>query len=293
MKFLVLGSSGMAGHTIAIYLKEQGHEVVGFSRKPVPFLNEQFNGDAMDSSLVRKVVESCIPDVIVNCIGVLNQFAEGNPVCAKWLNGGLPHYLAEICEDTTTRIFHMSTDCVFAGNGGPYTEESVPDGESVYDKSKAAGELLDNRNMTFRNSIVGPDMNPAGIGLFNWFMQQQGTVRGWTHALWTGLTTLELAKAMECAASCNCYGLVNMVPEGNISKYDLLRLFNSYCRGGELEVVPDDTVTLDKTLVRTRFDCPYMPASYERQIAELSDWILLHRNLYPHYKVFKHAHPLS
>ena len=285
MRFFVLGASGMAGHTISIYLREQGHRVAGFSRRPVSFLDEQVNGDALDRALIREAIEEGEPDVVINCIGVLNQFAESNPERAKWLNGDLPHYLAEVCENTKTRVFQMSTDCVFAGNGGPYTEESVPDGESIYDRTKAAGELCDRRNMTFRNSIVGPDINPKGIGLLNWFMQQPGPVRGWTRAMWTGLTTLELAKAMECAAKCGSYGLVNMVPKGNISKFNLLELFNKHLRNGEVEVMPDDSMVLDKTLVRTRFDCPYMPAPYNQQVAELGEWISLHRNLYPHYKV--------
>lgn len=285
MRFLVLGASGMAGHTIALYLKESGHRVSGFSRRPVSFLDAQVNGDAANRALLREAIEEGEPDVVVNCIGVLNQFAEADPEAAKWLNGALPHYLADACKGTRTRVFHMSTDCVFAGNGGPYTEESVPDGESVYDRTKAAGELRDGRNMTFRNSIVGPDMNPAGIGLLNWFMQQPGHVRGWTRAMWTGLTTLELAKAMEAAALEGAYGLVNMVPEGNISKFELLRLFNRELRGGAVEVVPDDAVALDKTLARTNFSCSYMPAPYEVQVAELAEWVRAHRELYPHYEL--------
>jgi len=282
MRFLVLGASGMAGHTIALYLKERGHEVVGFSRRPVAFLDKQLNGDATDRALLRDAIEKIEPDIVVNCVGVLNQFAEADPEGAAWLNGELPHFLAEVCEGTKTRVFHMSTDCVFAGNGGPYTEDSVPDGQSVYDRTKAVGELNDERNMTFRNSIVGPDMNPKGIGLLNWFMQQPGPLKGWTRAMWTGLTTLELAKAMECAAENGSHGLVNMVPEGNISKYDLLGL---HLRGGSVEIHPDDAVALDKTLVRTRFDCPYKPSPYEQQVIELAGWIEKHKDLYLHYEL--------
>lgn len=284
MDFLVLGASGMAGHTISLYLKEKGHRVVGLSRRGVPFLEEQVVGDARDEALLREVIAEGGFDVVVNCVGVLNQHAERDPEGAAYLNGELPHLLASICEGTPTRVFHMSTDCVFAGNTGPYTERSTPDGESVYDRTKAAGELSDSKNLTFRNSIVGPDMSPGGIGLLNWFMQQPGPVRGYTRAIWTGLTTLELARAMESAAAEGAAGLVNMVPEGSISKHDLLRLFNDELRGGSVEIAEDGSLALDKALVRTNFDLSFRPAPYEEQVAEMAEWVRGHIGLYPHYK---------
>lgn len=284
MRFLVLGASGMAGHTVAIYLKERGHHVAGFSRKGVPFLEEQVIGDARDAGLLEETIAEGEFDVVVNCVGVLNRFAERDPEGAAFLNGGLPHALARICAGTRARVFQMSTDCVFAGNTGPYTEASAPDGTSVYDRTKAAGELDDGRNLTLRCSIVGPDMDPAGIGLLNWFMSQEGPVRGYTGAIWTGLTTLELAKAMERAALEGSSGLVNMVPPEGISKHDLLGLFDRELRGGSVGVVPDGSVRLDKTLARTNFDCSFMPAGYGEQVAEMAGWVRAHIELYPHYK---------
>ncbi len=284
MCFFVLGASGMAGHLISLYLKERGHFVVGFSRRGVPFLDNQVLGDACDEALLAEAIGEGEFDVVINCVGVLNKAAEENPDAA-YLNGQLPHALARITEGTHTRVFHMSTDCVFAGNTGPYTEESVPDGESAYDRTKAAGELRDSKNLTFRNSIVGPDINERGIGLLNWFMAQPGPVKGFTGAIWTGLTTLELAKAMEHEAGERAAGLVNMVPEGNINKYDLLGLFNEELRDGKVEIIPDDGLQLDKTLVRTNFAPTYMPKPYPEQVREMAQWVRAHRNLYPHYEV--------
>jgi len=283
MRFLILGASGMAGHTLSLYFKEQGHGVVGFSRKGVSFLSEQIVGDAHNVDLIENCVLEGDFDIVVNCIGVLNKNAEDNQREAAYLNGELPHVLARITEGLGTRVFHMSTDCVFAGNTGPYTEKSAPDGATVYDCTKAAGELRDTKNLTFRNSIIGPDINPSGIGLFNWFMKQRGPIKGFTGAIWTGLTTLELAKAMETAAKEDVSGLVNMVPEKSIAKYDLLQLFNRYFRGGAVEIEPCDEFQLDKTLVRTNFTCSFKPKSYEKQIAEMADWVADHAELYPHY----------
>lgn len=284
MRFLVLGASGMAGHLISLYLKERGHGVTGFSRRGVPFLESQVLGDARDEGLLAETIESGAYDVVINCVGILNNAVEANPDAA-WLNGELPHALARMTEDVPTRVFHMSTDCVFAGNTGPYTEDRVPDGQSAYDRTKAAGELRDGKNLTFRNSIVGPDMSPGGVGLLNWFMQQSGPVRGYTGAIWTGLTTLELAKAMEHEAGEGTAGLVNMVPEGSISKYDLLHLFNRELRGDAVEIEPDASLQLDKTLVRTNFGPTYAPKSYPEQVHEMAEWVRAHRDLYPHYEV--------
>lgn len=284
MRFLVLGASGMAGHTIALYLQERGHDVTGFSRRNIPFLHHVVTGDATDLETLGGLIKSGNYDVIINCIGVLNRDAETNPD-ARYLNGSLPHVLALIVAGTPTRVFQMSTDCVFAGNTGPYTEGTEPDGQSTYDRTKAEGELRDGHNLTFRNSIVGPDTNQKGIGLLNWFMQQPGPIHGFTGAIWTGLTTLELAKAMECEAAEDVAGLVNMVPSESITKYDLLRLFDKELRGGVVKIVPDGGLHLDKALTRTNFGPTYRPKSYEEQVCELGVWIRAHRELYPHYEV--------
>lgn len=282
MRFLVLGASGMAGHTIALFLREKGHEVTGFDMRQVPFV-PCIVGDARDERLLRETASRGY-DIICNCVGILNTRCDEQPQLAEALNARLPHVLASITEGTPTRVFHMSTDCVFAGNTGPYTEGSMPDGMSLYDRTKAAGELRDTKNLTFRNSLVGPDLNPDGIGLFNWFMKQQNEVKGFTGAIWTGLTTLELAKAMEHEAREDVAGLVNMVP-GSISKYDLLRLFNKHFRNNAVSIVPDGKLQLDKALVRTNFKPTFVPSDYERQIAELADWARTHAWLYPHYRL--------
>ena len=283
MKFLVLGASGMAGHVICIYLKEQGHDVVGFSRRGVKFV-ESIVGDASDFSLIKGIIKAGRFNAVINAVGILNQFAEEDKETATLLNAYLPHYLVKITADMETQIIHMSTDCVFSGHTGPYTEDALRDGETFYDRSKAIGELNDDKNLTLRNSIVGPDINKNGIGLLNWFMKQS-EVNGYTKAMWTGLTTLQLAKTMEKAAETKSHGLVNMVYEENISKYDLLRLFNHYLRQDKVVIHPYDGFSADKTLVRTNFDFDYKVPDYETMIAEMAAWMKKHRELYPHYEI--------
>lgn len=282
MRFLVLGASGMAGHVIALHLKESGHDVVGFSRRRVGFV-ESVAGNAMDAALLEGIVREGAFDVVVNAVGVLNEDAEEHRDRAAYLNAYLPHRLAALTADLPTRVIHMSTDCVFRGNTGPYAESSFPDGDTFYDRSKALGELNDEKNLTLRNSIVGPDINEDGIGLLNWFMSQEGPVRGFTGAIWTGVTTVELARAIGAAALEGAAGLVNLVPDESVSKYELLRLFNEHLRGGRVEIVPSGEFSLDKTLVRTSNALSFRAAPYEDQVREMAAWIRSHASLYPHY----------
>ncbi len=269
---------------ISLYLKEQGHSVFGFDRS-TPRYVDGIAGDAKDVDAIRSLITEGKYDSVINCIGILNQFAEENKALASFLNSYFPHFLAEVTSGTDTQVIHMSTDCVFSGKKGGYTEADFRDGETFYDRSKALGELEDNKNITLRNSIVGPDINPKGIGLLNWFMQQNGEINGFTKAMWTGQTTLQLAKTMEAAAREKASGLYNTVPDHSISKYDLLRLFNRYMRDDRVIIHPIEGVNADKSLKRTRFDFGYLIPDYEVMVAELAAWVKTHKHMYPHYEV--------
>ena len=272
----------MAGHMISLYMKEQGHDVLGYDRSKSQLV-PSVTGDAMNTMELRVLIEGTHFDSIINCIGLLNQFAEKNKAKAVFLNGYLPHFLAEATSGTDTQVIHMSTDCVFSGIRGQYTEDDLRDGTTFYDRSKALGELEDDKNITLRNSIVGPDINPNGIGLLNWFMQQKGMVNGFTGAMWTGQTTLQLAKTMEIAAREKAHGLYNTVPDHAISKCDLLKMFNQYIRDGVVQINPTDQLSADKSLRRTRYGFSYQIPDYEQMVIELAEWMRTHKALYPHY----------
>jgi dTDP-4-dehydrorhamnose reductase len=284
MKFLVLGCNGMAGHMISIYLSENGHNVTGYARKKSRFV-ETVIGDAQDTKLLSQTIKNDNYDAVINCVGILNKFAEEDHESAAFLNAYLPHFLSKIGRETDTYIIHMSTDCVFSGKKGQYKEGDLRDGESFYDRSKALGELDDGYSVTLRNSIVGPDIKKTGIGLMNWFMQQKGPVKGFKRAIWTGQTTLQLAKTMEQAAIQRPHGIYNMVPECSISKYELLKLFNKI-RSNPIEIIPEENFAADKSLMRTRYEgFDYKIPDYETMVSELGDWMKCHKNLYPHYYI--------
>lgn len=284
MKILVLGGSGMAGHTIAIYLKESGHDVASFSRGKLNYCTS-ITGDVLKFDILHKVIADGQYNAVINAVGILNLAAENNKLTAVLLNSYLPHFLSDCTKNIKTKVIHMSTDCVFSGKTGGYSETSFRDGETFYDRTKALGELENDKDLTFRNSIIGPDINQNGIGLFNWFMKQNGQVKGYTKAIWTGVTTLTLAKAMEQALRENLIGLYNLVNNETISKYELLELFNKHMKNDRIDILPDDSISLDKSLINNRTDFSFKVPSYEIMVAEMRDWILDHKELYPHYHI--------
>ncbi|MET4562464.1 dTDP-4-dehydrorhamnose reductase [Lysinibacillus parviboronicapiens] len=281
MKFLVLGATGMAGHIISLFLTMRGHEVTTYSRSAFPY-GKSITGDITDSTFLQKLLLDNY-DVIINCIGVLNEACDDNRAKAVYLNSFLPHAITAFLKKTQTRLFHMSTDCVFSGKAAPYSENSIRDGETFYDRTKGLGEIDSPRHLTFRNSIIGPDLKEHGIGLFNWFMKQNGPINGYTGAIWTGVTTLTLAKAMERAAMEGTTGLYHLVNPVSINKFDLLQLFNKHFKDNQITINPSSLVNLDKTLINTRNDFSYKVPSYEEMIIEMKDWIYAHKKLYPHY----------
>ena len=285
MKFLVFGCNGMAGHTISLYLREQGHTVDGFARIRSRFVPTVI-GDAKDIGRVREAVDAGDYDAVINCIGILNDFAERDQEAATYLNAYFPHLLEKLTKDKETVVVHISTDCVFSGTRGGYTEQDFPDGKTFYDRSKALGELKNEKDITIRCSIVGPDMNTKGIGLLNWFLQQKGEVKGYAKVFWTGQTTLQLAKTIEEAVRMQASGLYHMVPAERISKCELLGLFNHCLRKKQIHIERDETFKVDKSLRRTNFEgIDYAVPDYETQIRELGEWMREHRDLYPHYEL--------
>lgn len=285
MKTIVFGANGMAGHMVALYLMEQGHEVTGFVKKSNA-LFPCIEGNALDTGLVRNVLESTEYDVVINCIGILNKAVDAKLAEGIYINSVLPHLLEECVADRKTRVIHISSDCVFTGNTGKYTETSHPDAESYYGRTKALGELVEGtngKNLTLRTSIVGPELKPDGIGLFHWFMSQSGFVNGFTEVIWFGVTTLELAKAIDSAVGQNLTGLYHLVNNEVISKYELLCLFNQYMNDNRTVIHQNGSFINDKSLVDTRRELLHQVPSYEVMIKELAEWIKDHAQLYSQY----------
>ena len=276
MRLLVLGAQGMLGHVVKQYFVEKGHEVAGTSRAS----NQDYVFDAVDDiNNLKTMIDDFKPDAVINCIGILNNDAEEHHALAVMANSYLPHFADELCRGRGVKFVHISTDCVFDGKKGEYTEDSFKDAISFYGQSKSLGEVVNDTNVTLRTSIVGPDRNENGIGLFQWFMNQQGQTGGFDKVIWTGVTTIELAKAIEKALDNNLTGLRHVVNNERIDKFSLLTLFKQYFNK-DIEVVPKSDYVSNKSLIRTT-DFDFGVPTYDQMVKEMSEWVSTHADLYP------------
>ncbi len=280
---IVLGANGMAGHVITIGLREDinNYNVISVARsssevKPTIIL------DVSDFIGLKSLINSSKPDVRMNCIGLLNKTAEDKPDQAILINSYLPHFLESSTKNTKTKVIHISTDCVFSGDEGAYIESSFKNGRGYYAQSKALGELNNSKDLTFRTSIIGPELNQKGIGLFHWFANQNNEINGYTNAFWTGVTTIELLNAIKEAINNDLVGLYHLVHAEKISKFNLVSLFNEVFGTG-LSIVPYDGYVVDKSLINTRSDFAFRVKGYKEMIIEMKKWIIDHKDLYTHY----------
>ena len=282
-KILIIGSKGMAGHIIKKYLLDKEYDIYSTFRKgegKEELKEKEFYLDVFDKESLNKILEEVKPKFVINCVGILNQFAEENPDIAIYVNGYFPHFLDRLSKKYDYKLIHITTDCVFSGKKGNYIENDFRDAESYYGRSKAIGEVNNNRTLTFRTSIIGPDINEKGIGLFNWFMKQKGEIKGYSNVTWTGVTTLELAKAIETSFSKNTVGLHHLVNNEKISKYELLKLIKKNMDKKDVDIVEYKDYFSDKSLIRTNFNFDYKIKSYEKMIEEISKWIKSHKDFY-------------
>ncbi|KQT17898.1 NAD(P)-dependent oxidoreductase [Chryseobacterium sp. Leaf404] len=278
-KILVLGVKGMAGHVIYSYLSQNpALDVFGIARNNSDD-KKLINLDVSKAEILEKTVKSGNFDVVINCIGILNKDAEDHPAKAIWYNSYFPHFLEQITADSETRIFHISTDCVFNGKKGNYAENDMKDGEGFYAQSKALGEIENSKDLTLRTSIVGPELNRNGIGLFHWLMNQNGEIKGYTSAIWSGVTTLELAKAVEFFIENKHRGIAHLTNGIPINKYDLISLFKEIWKKENINIVPFDGKKVDKSLKKSLV-LPYHVPDYREMLEDQYLWMKEHANLY-------------
>ena len=282
-KVLILGSTGMLGHQVVNYfLKFDDYNVLDIAFRS-KLREETIIIDVTDKTVFEKVVTELNPDFIVNCIGVLIHGSE-NVEHAIYLNAYLPHQLKKISKDIGAKLIHISTDCVFSGDKGGYIESDSKDGKGVYSQTKKLGEIEDNSNLTLRTSIIGPELKDNGEGLFHWFMNQQGDISGYTKAIWSGVTTTELAKAVKWSIDNNITGLYHVTNNSPISKYDLLQLFQKYTKKN-INIKPLDGKKVDKSFRDTRLLIDYQIPSYDQMISNMVGLITDNRILYSQYKI--------
>jgi dTDP-4-dehydrorhamnose reductase len=257
VKALVLGGSGMLGHTLARVFAERfdTYATVREGRSGLTLPPERLvTGVAAESfDSVERAFAEVKPDVVVNCIGIVKQLdAAHDPVPSISVNALFPHRLAELARAADTRMIHVSTDCVFSGRRGAYTEDDEPDPVDLYGRTKLLGEVAGEGAVTVRTSIVGHELGTTQ-GLLEWFLAQRGPVRGYARAIFSGLTTAALAELLaEVVAEHVALSGVWHVASEPISKLDLLRRF-AETFDHDVAIEPDDRLVIDRSLDGTRF----------------------------------------
>jgi dTDP-4-dehydrorhamnose reductase len=276
LKVLLLGSAGMAGHVLKNELLKLSEKIdlVDIARSD-RYTRPIIKMDITNFVSLGDLVANSNFDYVINSVGILNKSAEEYPDNAVLINSYLPHFLEKITKNTDTRIIHISTDCVFSGKKGSYLELDFKDGEGFYAQTKALGELNNDKDLTIRTSIIGPDLNPEGIGLFNWFINQNGLVKGFSNAIWSGVTTIQLAKSIiEIIFSTNkIFGLVHLTNNEKISKYNLLLLIKEIFELKEIIIQELNSYHVDKSLINTHNDIFKNIPTYNEMIFEMLEWI--------------------
>ena len=282
-KVLILGSTGMLGHQVVNYfLRFHDYDVIDIALRS-KLREKTIMLDITDRVALEKDVIEQSPDFIVNCIGVLIH-GSSNVGNAIYLNAYFPHQLKKISKNIDAKLIHISTDCVFSGSKGGYIESDVKDGKGVYPQTKILGEIEDDSNLTLRTSIIGPELKINGEGLFHWFMNQQGDISGFTKAIWSGVTTIELAKAVKWSIDNHITGLYHVTNNTIISKYELLKLFQIHTKK-DININRVGGNNVDKSFIDTRLLMNYKIPSYDEMISDMATLIGNDRSLYSQYEV--------
>lgn len=282
MKVLILGGSGMLGHRLWINLRKE-HETwvtIRGSANELPDVEEfprefiRTNVDALNFDQVTRALASIQPDLVINCIGLIKQMGHlaKDPIFSISLNAMLPHRISMICRVAKIRMIHISTDCVFSGKKGNYTEEDQSDAEDIYGRTKYLGEVSYSHCVTLRTSIIGRELKNK-LGLIEWFLAQKGPINGYKRAIYSGFTTDELSRViMRYVIPDPSLSGVYQVSSDPISKYDLLQLAKSSYRMDKVTINPDNDFYCDRSLNSERFrrQTGYTPPSWQSMIDELS-----------------------
>jgi dTDP-4-dehydrorhamnose reductase len=285
MRILILGGDGMLGYELSKRLAST-HDVRVTLRQPLAAYGhltatagrDAVGGvDASDWPRLSEVIERSAPDALVNCIGIVKQRKDAkSPIPSLEINSLLPHRLNALCARIGARFVHFSTDCVFSGRRGRYTEADEPDPVDLYGRTKLLGEVAEAPGLTLRTSIIGLEERAHTTGLIEWFLAQRGTIKGFRKAIYTGLTTAAMARlvARLLEQDAGLHGLWH-VASAPITKYDLLVDLATALGRTDVEIVPDDDFFCDRSLQADAFfrATGYQPPSWDDMLAGLAGQI--------------------
>ena len=281
MKLLVIGASGMLGQTLFKVASQQSDlEVYGTVRhrdaRVLDFL-QTTESRIFECELEAEIdpLLYCSPDIVINCAGIIKQQGSSQTTLSYIkVNSLVPYILADLCEHRGARLIQLSTDCVFSGRVGQYAETDIPDPVDLYDKSKLLGEVTHAPHLTVRTSFIGFDLfHNQGLSLLDWFKRQSGEIKGYTRAIWSGLTTLEVARDLVLLARRpEVTGLLHLCGE-KINKYELLVLARDIFNKTEIAIRPDESYICDRSLISSRLaELGITVPSLRQMLIELRDF---------------------
>ena len=281
MKVLILGATGMLGHKLYQVLTPVC-DVTGTIRGPYVDIAkyDSFEParivpgvDVREISRVEKVIEEIIPNVVINCVGIVKSLEkEKGTLLSIWINSLLPHQLYRICRSKGTRLIHISTDCVFSGRRGNYQEDDPSDAEDIYGKTKCLGEVNEPGALTIRTSFIGRELTGAN-GLLEWFLANNGgRVRGFTNAIFSGFPSLHLAGIISdiIIKYQNLSGVYHISTEP-LSKFELLSLIKK-AMGLSIEIEQYPGIKCNRSLDSTRYRdaTGFAPLPWNEMVNELA-----------------------
>ncbi len=287
-KLLILGSSGLIGHQVLNYFENLGtYEIVNISRN-LKGNSSTLLLDLLNNEQLKAIILDFRPEVVINCAGILIKGSENDIKSSILLNAHLPHFLAKILNGYGGKLVHISTDCVFSGASGGYKELDVKDGVSIYSKTKSLGEVNDDKHLTVRTSVVGPELKAQSEELLNWYLYQEGVINGFEKSVWSGVSSCFLPIAIENLIGHNVTGLYQVTSSTPITKYELLCLFQKFSRKtNTINRIPGHVT--NKSLVDTRKLLTIPIPSYEEMIEDM--FFIIRNNIqdrYSHYKSILH-----
>jgi dTDP-4-dehydrorhamnose reductase len=238
--------------------------------------NAFFGVDVLDFASISAAVNTFKPEAIVNAVGIVKQRSEASDaILSIEVNSLLPHRLSQLCSETGARLVHLSTDCVFSGDKGMYTEGDLEDARDLYGRSKLLGEVGDENSATLRTSIIGMELS-RNKSLIEWFLAQRGEVSGFTSAIYSGFTTIEMARIINKVLTehPDLHG-VWQVASDPIDKFSLLEILQKALGDGLRTLAPNDDFVCDRSLDGRRFSerVGYQTPSWETMLGELAEQI--------------------
>ena len=284
MKILILGGDGMLGHQLLLSLSVRHDVRVTLRQDSHAYTqyhlfnssNSYFGVDIRRDENIQSVLSDFEPQAVINAVGIVKQrkFAK-EAIPSIEINALFPHRLALLCEKVKARMVHISTDCIFSGEKGRYVETDFSDAKDLYGKSKHLGEVQDSHCITLRSSIIGLELSRK-TSLIEWFLAQQGTIKGFKRAIYSGVTTQEMSRVIERVLLNHSHlSGVFHVSSDFITKYDLLIRLNDMLGGRDISIEPDNDFFCDRSLISDVFydKTGYRSPSWEMMLRELVEQI--------------------